>query len=322
MQPVLHLCDRPGRNAPPVTTDKTPNRPPSTGPRPPTADMPDLRLLPVDALVLHEQADEKRVARLETRLRNDGFLKSPPIVAPIPGSNRYVVLDGANRTSAVKQIGCPHLLVQVVDYSSDQVELTTWHHLITGRAPETFITEIRAVDGLVAQRASLADARRQLLARSIISYVAIPRSEQGDKTTVYTVSGEDEASESAQNPTAMLNAMVDTYKTDPQVSIHRVNTDNLEDLMSLYDGVSGLVVFPPYKPEDIIELAEVGKYVPTGITRHIISHRALRVNVPMALLCGDAPLEEKNDWWHEQIKRKLALNQIRLYQESTYLFDE
>ncbi len=77
--------------------------------------MPDLRLLAVDALVLHEHADEKRVARLEARLRNDGFLKSPPIVAPIPGSDRYVVLDGANRTSAIRQIGCPHLLVQVVD---------------------------------------------------------------------------------------------------------------------------------------------------------------------------------------------------------------
>ena len=71
-----------------------------------------------------------------------------------------------------------------------------------------------------------------------------------------------------------------------------------------------------------MELAERGKFVPTGITRHIISHRALRVNVPIALLCGDDPLEEKNEWWHEQIKSKLALNQIRLYQESTYLFDE
>ncbi|MEO6458126.1 MAG: ParB N-terminal domain-containing protein [Chloroflexia bacterium] len=298
-----------------MTTDQSTNRPPTT-------DMPVLRLLPIDALVLHEHADEKRVARLEARLRNDGFLKSPPIVAPIPDSDRYVVLDGANRTSAVRNIGCPHLLVQVVDYSSDQVELTTWYHLITGRAPETFLAEIRAVDGLVAHRASIADARRQLLARSILSYVAIPRSEQGDKTTVYIVSGAHEAPGAAKDPTTMLNGMVDTYKTDPQVSIHRVNTDNIEDLMALYDGVSGLVVFPPYKPEDIMDLAEVGKYVPTGITRHIISHRALRVNVPMTLLCSDAPLEEKNDWWHEQIKRKLALNQIRLYQESTYLFDE
>ncbi len=283
--------------------------------------MPDLRLLPVDSLVLHEHADEKRVARLEARLRNDGFLKSPPIVASISGSDRYVVLDGANRTSAVMRIGCPHLLVQVVDYTSDQVQLTTWHHLITGRLPGTFLDDIKGVKGLVARLSPIDEARKQLTGRSILSYVAIPGPRQEDNATVYTVAA-DSSAEPTRDATTLLNAMVDTYKGDPQVSIHRVNTENLEELMSLYDGVSGLVVFPPYQPEDIMKLAEEGRYVPTGITRHIISHRALRVNVPMALLCGDGPLEEKNNWWHEQIKRKLALNQIRLYQESTYLFDE
>jgi hypothetical protein len=283
--------------------------------------MPELRLLPMDSLVLHEHADEKRVARLEARLRNDGFLKSPPIVAPIFGSDRYVVLDGANRTSAVQQIGCPHLLVQVVDYTSAQVKLTTWHHLITGRLPGTFLDEITGVEDLIARRASIEEARKQLMTRSICSYVLIPGAESGDNAAVYTVEA-DSSHEPKRDATTLLNAMVDTYKSDPQVSIHRVNTDNLKELMSLYDEVSGLVVFPPYEPDDIMKLAQQGQYVPTGITRHIISHRALRVNVPMALLCGNSSLEEKNNWWHEQIKRKLALNQIRLYQESTYLFDE
>ena len=33
-------------------------------------------------------------------------------------------------------------------------------------------------------------------------------------------------------------------------------------------------------------------------------------------------LEEKNAWWHDQVKRKLEGNELRLYQEFTYLFDE
>src|SRR5689334_22878 len=64
-------------------------------------DLPDLRLLPVEALVPHEYADEKRVARLVNRIGADGFLKNPPIVAPIPGTEQFVVLDGANRCSAI-----------------------------------------------------------------------------------------------------------------------------------------------------------------------------------------------------------------------------
>src|SRR5207244_4037702 len=98
-------------------------------------DIPDLRLLPAESLVLHEHADEKRVARLESRLRTDSFLKNPPVVAPIPGTDRYVVLDGANRTSAIARIGCPHVMVQLVDYKADRVQLQTWHHRIAGPEP-------------------------------------------------------------------------------------------------------------------------------------------------------------------------------------------
>lgn len=282
--------------------------------------LPDLRLLPIDSLVLHEYADDKRVARLEERLRTDGFLKSPPIVAPIPGTNRYVVLDGANRTSAVKRIGCPHILVQVVDYASDQVQLTTWHHLITGRSPETFLREIKSVDSLLLAPTTIGDARKLLVEGAILSYIVTPPA----PGQVYTVTEPEQGTTDEEPPayTALLNAMVDTYKGDPEVTIHRVNTDNLAELMLLYEQISGLVVFPPYTPNDIVNLAKAGTVVPTGITRHIISHRALRVNVPMSLLCGDDAIEEKNEWWLEQIKRKLALNQIRHYQESTYLFDE
>jgi hypothetical protein len=286
-------------------------------------DIPDLRLLPAESLVLHEHADEKRVARLESRLRTDGFLKNPPVVAPIPGTDRYVVLDGANRTSALARIGCPHVLVHLVDYKSDHVQLQTWHHLIAGREPATFLQDISKVDGLVLQPAPLDVARQTLTRRAILAYLVLPSPTPGAEPPVYTVDGVPGTDHhGAETSTALLNAMVDTYKGDPHVTIHRVSTDELEDLMSYYDNVSGLIVFPPYQPDDILRLAEAGTKVPTGITRHIISHRALRVNAPMSLLCGEQSLDEKNAWWHEQVKRKLEANEIRFYQESTYLFDE
>lgn len=286
--------------------------------------LPDLRVVRTGSLVLHEHADGKRVARLEVRLLGDGYLKNPPIVALIPGTERYVVLDGANRTSAVMRIGCPHLLVQVVDYKSESVQLLTWHHLITGREPGTFLQEISQVKELALSPSSPELARQALAQRSILAYIVLPPGSDTAGAGVYTVDGAPPGTNHREmgTSTALLNAMVDTYKGDPQVAIHRSSTDELENLMSYYDNVSGLIVFPSYTPDDIIKLAEAGTYVPTGITRHIISHRALRVNVPMSLLSGDAPLEEKNAWWHDQVKAKLAANEIRFYQESTYLFDE
>jgi hypothetical protein len=253
-------------------------------------------------------------------VRENGYLKNPPIVADIPGTNRFVVLDGANRTSAVMSIGCPHLLVQVVDYNSDRVQLLTWHHLITGRDPQTFLEEIAQVEGLVLHPATLETARQALRQKAVLAYIVLP---PGTEPGVYMVDGVPGTDHHGTHmSTTLLNAMVNTYKGDPSVAIHRTGSDELEDLMSYYDQVSGLVVFPPYKPEDIIKLAEAGNHVPTGITRHIISYRALRVNVALDFLCRDESLEEKNAQWHEQVKAKLAANEIRLYQESTYLFDE
>lgn len=284
-------------------------------------DIPDLRILPARLLVLHEHADSKRVARLEARLQRDGFLKNPPIVAPIPGTARYVVLDGANRVSALMSMGSPHVLAQVVDYRSDNVQLYTWHHLITGRTPATFLDEIRNVRGIAVQEAPLEVAREALAAKMALAYLVVP--DEQAATHVYLIDGVPGTDHhGTETSTALLNGMVDTYKGDPHVTIHRVSTDNLDELVEYYDEVSGLVVFPPYTPDDILKLATTGMVVPTGITRHIISPRALRVNMPISILMSDEPLEQKTAWWHDQLKRKLAANEMRLYQESTCLFDE
>ncbi len=284
-------------------------------------DIPDLRILPTSALVLHEHADSKRVARLESRLQRDGSLKNPPIVAPIPGTDRYVVLDGANRVSALVSMGSPHVLAQVVDYQSENVQLYTWYHLITGRTPATFLDEIREVRGIIVQEAPLELARAALADKMILAYLVVPDEQEG--TRVYLIDGVPGTDHHGTvTSTALLNATVDTYKSDPQVTIHRVSTDDLAELVQYYDHVSGLVVFPPYTPDDILKLATTGLVVPTGITRHIISPRALRVNMPISILMSGDPLEQKTAWWHDQLKRKLAANEMRLYQESTYLFDE
>jgi hypothetical protein len=286
-------------------------------------DMPDLRLLPVEALVLHEHADEKRVARMQARLSADGYLKNPAIVAPIPGTERFVVLDGANRTSALEAMGCRHVIAQVVDYKAGHVQLLTWHHLITGKKSVNFLREIAGVPGLVLRPLHLKLARAALADRAILAYIAVPISDGADRSAVFTVDGlEGDEHLDTEKSTALLNALVDTYKGDSEVSIHRTNSDDLDDFMGYYDDIGGIVVFPTYQPEDILRLAGAGTKVPTGITRHIISHRALRVNFPVSLMAGPQSLDEKNAWWHDQIRRKLAANEVRFYQESTYLFDE
>ena len=110
-----------------------------------------LQIVPTERIFPHEAYDEKRVNDLAAAIRKDGMLVNPPIVAHTQG--QYIVLDGATyslsrRTTAFKQLGIPHMVVQVMDVNKPQVQLDAWHHLIRGASPEEFIGQVLQIDGL------------------------------------------------------------------------------------------------------------------------------------------------------------------------------
>ncbi len=273
-------------------------------------EMPDLRVVPVADLLLHEQHDAQRSEPLLQRLRADGVLKNPPIVAVIDGQQRYVVLDGANRVTAAHSLGIPHIAVQVVDYEDPELILDTWHHLIKGLSCAHFQSVIAGLDGVKIEATDLMQARAQLARREILAFVQYP---QGQVCSLH-------AEGNLHQRTQRLNDIVDLYKVDYR--IFRANTDHLPSLLPFYDDVAALVVFPRFAPAEIIDLARVGACLPAGITRHLIPRRALRINLPLTLLGAGATLAEKNTWLAEWVKQKAASKTVRYYQESTFLFDE
>ena len=274
-------------------------------------DVPELLIVPADALLLHEDVDVRRVEPLVERLQTDGLLKNPPIAASVAAGGsagdgrRYVILDGANRTTALWKLGAPHHLVQVVDYG--EVELDTWGHLVTGIRPESFAQSL-AKTGLDLGLATPQSARERLAHREIAASIANPK---GD---VFALPG-------GASETQVLHRLTSIY--NGQSTIHRVTTDNLAELLPYHDGVAALIRFPRYTPDEILYLASNGHKLPTGITRHVIPGRALRVNLPLSMLMDQQrSTEQMNDWLRTWITHKLTGREIRYYQESTFLFDE
>lgn len=285
----------------------------------PTA-LPDLRILPLAGIVPHEQADPRRVERLSRRISDDNLLKNPVIVTPIPDSPSYMVMDGANRTAALNRVGARDVLAQVVRYDQPGVHLTTWHHLITGIEPNNLLDAIAGLPALTLHTSSADEARQALADHRAVAYLVHPPHAGRPSVEVYTLTA---PHADPQTETGLLLEIVDIYKGKPETAIHRVGSDDITTYLPQYDAVSALIVFPPYRPSEILDLARAGLRVPTGITRHIIPARALRVNVPLDLLRDPSQtLAEKNAWWQERVKAQLADNEIRFYQESTYLFDE
>lgn len=275
----------------------------------PQIELPDLRIVPIANLLLHEQHDSGRSAPLISRLKTEGVLKNPPVVAPI-GDERYVVLDGANRVTALLELGLPHIAVQSVDYEDPELVLDTWYHLVSSFPRNEFNRSLGLLAGVKVTVSELMHARAELARRAALAYFSLPNN------GVFTISAEGNLHQRTQ----LLNDIVDIYKT--RGKIHRANTDHLDQLLPYYDEVTALVVFPRYQPAEIMELARVGARLPAGITRHIIPRRALRINMPLSLLSDARSLDEKNEWLQDWLKVKIAGKEARFYQESTFLFDE
>jgi len=277
--------------------------------------LPDLRFVPVDSLVPHEQHDPSRLEPLVRRIREQAVLRNPPVVSPLPSAAgrapRYVVLDGANRAHAVRSAELPHVVVQNVPYTDPPVRLSTWCHALGDTSRGRFEEALSAVPGLECRSEPLLHASALLARRETLAYVAFA---DGAACTLH--GGRD-----LRERNALLNAVVDTYRASKR--FFRVTSESLAVARERHPEIEALVVFPHFEPAEVIELAAGGERLPAGITRHVIRWRALRVDVPLDRLADSGHgLDEKNRWLEEWLREKLAQRRVRFYEEPTVLFDE
>lgn len=275
--------------------------------------LPDLRIVPLASLVPHEEHDAQRSEPLIERIEEAGSWLNPPIVAPI-GDGRYVILDGANRHFALQALGYAYILVQVVDYESHEVQLTTWYHVVSGITLTwfTFLRHIVGIKGLTVKRADLLHARAALARREVLAYTVLKDGR------AYTL---DAKTHTLAERTAVLRQIVNTYKV--RGVLNRISTDMLSQARQMYPDALAIVVFPRYEPAEIIVAARDGIHLPPGISRHIVNGRAMRLHYPLEEFAENGEsIETKNEKLQHWIQRRMAEKHIRYYAEPTYLFDE
>jgi hypothetical protein len=268
-----------------------------------------LRIVHLDDVLLHEEVEYKRVDKLVTRLSQDRLLKNPPIAAQF--DSKYIVLDGATRTTALRLLHSRDIVVQIVDYMNPGITLETWNHMLLDAPVQDIFDAIVDIPDLFIEKTDLAAANRALDQRDSIATIMLADGR------VYSLCAKDNTlTEQAR----MLNHLVAAYEGKGEM--YRVGHTDVERLVAEHGRLSALVVFPRYRPEEIQRVALNGSKLPMGITRHIIPGRALRINIPLDMLESNQPLEEKNAWLDEWIKDKTRDRHVRFYQEPVFLFDE
>jgi len=271
--------------------------------------LPNLRILPLETLVLHEDHDMQRTMPLVEKLRAQGILRNPPIVMPLnDGSSRYMVLDGANRVTSLKEMEFPHIVAQVVVDNNAYVALQTWNHLIWGMSARTLISSLRKVPGVKLKAINTEES----IDPPDCSPVQI-RLSNGDVYLACMPSG-------LIAEVQALHGIVNCYKD--RASLDRTSQTLIESFKGIYTDLTALVIFPRFETKTVLTLVSHGSVLPTGITRFTVSPRALHLNYPLHELSSGKPIEYKEAYLQHWIQERVKKKGVRHYAEATFLFDE
>ena len=272
--------------------------------------LPDLKILPLEKLLLHEDHDKQRTLPLVGKLRAQGILRNPPVVMPLDdGSGRYMVLDGANRVTSLMEMEFPHIVAQVVQSNDKNVVLQTWNHVTWGISTEALTSAIENIKGIKLVEIDTL--------KSLDAPKYKPLQIRVPDGSFYIL---DESPSNLETHVQTLHNIVNTYKT--RASLDRTSQTLIDTFRKIYPDLSALVIFPNFKIKTLLKLAAQQIVLPTGITRFTVSPRALHLNYPLHELSSGKPTEYKEEYLQHWIEERVKNKGARYYAEATFLFDE
>ncbi len=129
----------------------------------------NLKIAPIERVLPHEHYDPERVAALAARLANEETLINPPVV--VQTEDHYIVLDGATRSQAFRQLGYPHVAVQVVDPDDDGLELYHWNHALSDVTTAQLLGRLQRVGEMQWEKTDKPTAETMLSNRKALCYL-------------------------------------------------------------------------------------------------------------------------------------------------------
>jgi len=272
--------------------------------------LPNLIILPIDSLILHEDHDMQRTLPLVEKLRAQGIIRNPPIVMPLnDGTERHMVLDGANRVTSLRELEFPHIVAQVVEANNPHVNLQTWNHVVWGMGVKSMMTSLRRIKGIEPARVNTL--------KSLDAPKYMPMQIRFPNDTFYILN---ESPSDLGTHIQTMHSVVNTYKT--RASLDRTSQTLIDTFRKIYPDLTALVIFPHFKIKTVLKLASQNILLPTGITRFTVSPRALHLNYPLHELSSGKPIEYKQEYLTHWIEERVKKKGVRLYSEATFLFDE
>ncbi len=275
---------------------------------------PVLKLIDIERIRFHEHAERRRTLKLMQRIREEALLRNPPIVGGMPGGD-FLLLDGANRVSAFKELGYSHVPVQVVDYGHESVQLKGWHHLLLNGRGLNLRSRYSALPGISVQQVEREQLAMLLEFRRVFTVLV------DESTQCWGLFPAQPGPVTVQQRIATLNRVIAAYEGQSQ--LERIKLADYSQLPQVIRSLEHqLCLFPVLTKEELLSLAVEGVMIPTGLTRHLIPGRALAINLELAFLKDLSGAEAKIAHFERHMAQLETQGRIRFYEESVFIMNE
>jgi hypothetical protein len=208
-------------------------------------------------------------------------------------------------------MGVPHALVQVVHPQDDSIELRTWNQVVQSGRFEDLLEAMRTVPNLSITPTDFESASEMLRAGELLCFLGSPA---GDIWQISIDKG------TLEDRIGKISELI--HVAERVGPLERTGQVLASDLAAFFPALAGLIVLHNFVVEEVMIASSKGICLPSGITRFVISPRALRINYPLERLLDEAPRREKQAQLDEWVKRQLKNRSVRYYAESTFLYDE
>jgi hypothetical protein len=224
---------------------------------------------------------------------------------------KLLVLDGVNRISALRLLNIPDVLVQMVDYEDKKVKLSSWDHLIFDAQREEIIKKVKELN-LEVSLCPFNWRKEALNHQTTISYFLFR-----DMSGIVVNNGSLTPEDKVKN----LYQLIALYNGRSEICY--LDSDNhFLSVFEHFKNSSAINLIPHFDKKEILDLAQKGIFLPFGITRFIIPHRILGLEVSCSVLSAETPLSEKNLFLKELLAYRIRTKKAKFYQESVTLFNE
>ncbi|MBH0157219.1 MAG: ParB N-terminal domain-containing protein [Bacillota bacterium] len=249
-----------------------------------------LQLIDINRIMLHEPYEPARLSKIKNAIKLDGVIRNP-IIALHLENEKYLVLDGAHRLNALKEMGCLRVPIQIVD--PNHVRINAWHHIVPAgkwfeeltKHPSIEVTKKVRADEIPLATLSFHDHSELYI------YAKYSTKELSKKLDVWH---------------AIVNAYSE-YQEVRRIPAHSKESPNLGFIRFNY---------PATCLDTIKKVVKLGKLYPAGVTRIQVNGRLLNLRIPFEFLTSKSFDEFE---WESLCKHRE--DNLRLYSENVYLYE-